>query len=182
MWFQMVNLVLEAVTGLVAGTCLLRVAMQAQRISFQQPLGRFVFAVTDWIVLPLRKVIPPLSRWDVSSLVAAWLIKVLHFLLLWLLMGMHGQLGLLPLVSLVGLLQLAISAVSALVFIYAFMSWVQPHSPFMHVADRLVQPWLDPVRRVVPLIGGVDLAPLVLILVLQLAGMLLAGLQASWMY
>ena len=50
------------------------------------------------------------------------------------------------------------------------------------MADRLVKPWLDPVRRVVPLIGGVDLAPLVLLLVLQLAGMLLAGLQASWMY
>ncbi|MBM3387225.1 MAG: YggT family protein [Betaproteobacteria bacterium] len=182
MWFQMVNLVLDVLAGLVAGTCLLRLAMQAQRISFHQPLGRFVFAVTDWIVLPLRKVIAPVSRWDLSSLMAAWLIKVLQFLLLWLLMGMRGQLGLLPLISLVGLLQLAISAVSALVFIYAFMSWMQPHSPFMHVADRLVQPWLDPVRRVVPLIGGVDLAPLVLILVLQLAGMLLAGVQVGWMY
>lgn len=182
MWFQMVSLVLDVLAGLVAGTCLLRMAMQAQRISFQQPLGRFVFAMTDWIVMPLRKVIPAWSRWDLSSLVAAWLIKALQFLLLWGLMGMHGELGLLPLVSLVGLLQLAISALSALVFIYAFMSWLQPHSPFMHTADRLVQPWLDPVRRVVPLVGGVDLAPLVLILGLQLLGMLLAGLQARWMY
>lgn len=182
MWFQMVSLVLDVLAGLVAGTCLLRLAMQAQRISFHQPLGRFVFAMTDWIVMPLRKVIPPLSRWDVSSLVAAWLIKTLQYVLLWVLMGMQGPWILLPLVSLVGLLQLVISALSALVFIYAFMSWVQPHSPFLHTADRLVQPWLDPVRRVVPLVGGVDLAPLVLILLLQLVGMLLAGWQASWMY
>ncbi|MFY7872193.1 MAG: YggT family protein, partial [Limnohabitans sp.] len=48
--------------------------------------------------------------------------------------------------------------------------------------DRLVQPWLDPVRRVVPLIGGVDLAPLVLLVVLQLVGIVLAGLQGSWMF
>jgi YggT family protein len=182
MIYQMVSLVLDVIAGLVAGTCLLRLAMQAQRIPFNQPLGRFVFAMTDWIVMPLRRVIPPWSRWDLSSLMAAWLIKVLQFLLLWLLAGGQGQLGLLPVVSVVGLLQLMVSSVSALVLVYALMSWMQPGTYFFQIADRLVQPWLDPVRRMVPLIGGVDLAPLVLLLALQLVGMLLAGWQASWMY
>lgn len=182
MMFQMASLVLDVIAGLVAGTCLLRLAMQAQRIPFNQPLGRFVFAMTDWIVMPLRKVIPPWSRWDLSSLAAAWLIKLLQYVLLWMLAGGHGQLGLLPLVSVVGLVQLLVSSLSALVLVYALMSWVQPHSYFMQMADRLVQPWLDPVRRIVPLIGGVDLAPLALLVLLQLLGMLLAGLQASWMY
>lgn len=182
MIYQMASLVLDVVASLVAGTCLLRLAMQAQRIPFHQPLGRFVFAVTDWIVMPLRKVIPSWSRWDLSSLAAAWLIKAMQFFLLWLMAGGLGQIALLPLVSLLGLLQLMVSALSALVLIYALMSWLQPGTYFFQMADRLVQPWLDPVRRVVPLIGGVDLAPLVLLLALQLAGMLLAGLQASWMY
>ena len=182
MFIQMLSLVLDVIAGLVAGTCLLRLAMQVQRIPFNQPLGRFVFAMTDWIVMPLRKVIPPWSRWDLSSLVAAWLIKALQFFLLWLVAGGHGQLGLLPLVSLVGVLQLVVSAVSALVLVYALMSWMQPGSYFFHMADQLAKPWLDPVRRWVPLMGGVDLAPLVLLVLLQLAGMLLAGLQASWMY
>ena len=178
---QMASLVLDVIAGLVAGTCLLRLAMQAQRIPFNQPLGRFVLAMTDWIVLPLRRVVPPRSRWDLSSLAAAWLVKMLQYLLLWLLAGGHGQLGLLPLVSLVGLLQLLVSAVSALVLVYALMSWVQPGSPMFYTTERLAQPWLAPVRRVVPLIGGVDLSALVLLLVLQLVGMVLAGLQASWM-
>jgi len=181
MFYQMASLVLDVIAGLLAGTCLLRMAMQAQRIPFNQPLGRFVFAVTDWIVMPLRKVIPPWSRWDLSSLVAAWLIKALQLLLLWLLAGGRGQIALLPLVSLVGLLQLMVSALSALVLVYALMSWLQPGTYFFQMADRLVQPWLDPVRRLVPLMGGVDLSPLVLLLVLQLVGMLLAGLQAGWM-
>ena len=86
-----------------------------------------------------------------------------------------------PLVSLVGLLQLLVSALSALVLVYALMSWVQPGSPMFYTTERLAQPWLAPVRRVVPLIGGVDLSALVLLLVLQLVGMVLAGLQASWM-
>ena len=182
MIYQMASLVLDVVASLVAGTCLLRLAMQAQRIPFHQPLGRFVFAVTDWIVMPLRKVIPSWSRWDLSSLAAAWLIKAMQFFLLWLMAGGLGQIALLPLVSLLGLLQLMVSAVSALVLIYALMSWLQPGTYFFQMADRLVQPWLDPVRRVVPLIGGVDLAPLALLLVLQLVGMLLAGLQVGWMH
>lgn len=180
MIYQMASLVLDVIAGLVAGTCLLRLAMQAQRIPFNQPLGRFVFAVTDWIVMPLRKLIPSWSRWDLSSLVAAWLIKALQFFLLWALAGGRGQIGLLPLVSLVGLLQLTVSAVSALVLVYALMSWLQPGTYLFQMTDRLVQPWLDPVRRIVPLMGGVDLAPLVLLLILQLMGMLLAGLQLSW--
>lgn len=182
MIYQMVSLVLDVIAGLVAGTCLLRLAMQAQRVPFNQPLGRFVFAMTDWIVMPLRKVVPAWSRWDLSSLLAAWLIKALQFLLLWLLGGGHGALGLLPLISLVGLVQLVVSALSALVLVYALVSWMQPGSYFFHMAGQLVQPWLEPVRRVVPLIGGVDLAPLVLLLLLQLVGMLLAAWQAGWMY
>jgi CDP-diacylglycerol--glycerol-3-phosphate 3-phosphatidyltransferase len=49
MWFQMISMVLDVVAGLLAGTCLLRLVMQRQRISFHQPLGRFVFALTDWL-------------------------------------------------------------------------------------------------------------------------------------
>lgn len=179
---QMVSLVLEVVAGLMAGTCLLRLAMQAQRISFHQPLGRFVFAMTDWIVMPLRRLIPPWSRWDLSSLVAAWLIKMLQFLLLWLLAGGHGPLAWLPVVSLVGLLQLTVSALSALVLVYALMSWVQPGSYLFHTAEQLVRPFLEPVRRAVPLIGGVDLAPLALLVLLQLFGIWLAGLQPAWTF
>lgn len=182
MMFQMASLLLDVIASLVAGTCLLRLAMQSQRISFQQPLGRFVFAMTDWIVMPLRRIVPGWSRWDVSSLLAAWLIKLLQFLALWLLMGAQGGLGLLPLVSLVGLAQLMVSALSALVLAYALMSWVQPGSVMFYTLERLCDPWLRPFRRILPLIGGVDLSPLALLVFLQLLGMLLASLQRSWMY
>ncbi|MFY7872192.1 MAG: YggT family protein, partial [Limnohabitans sp.] len=133
MIYEMASLLLDVIAGLVAGTCLLRLAMQAQRIPFNHPLGRFVFALTDWIVMPLRKVVPYWSRWDLSSLVAAWLIKALQFLLLWLLDGSQGELALLPLVSLVGLLQLMVSALSTLVLVYALMSWLQPGTYFFQI-------------------------------------------------
>lgn len=181
MLFQMVSLILDVVAGLVAGTCLLRFLMQWQRISFHQPVGRFVFAVTDWLVLPLRRAIPPWSAWDLSSLVGAFLIKLLQYTLLWLVSGGQGALGLLPLVSLVGMAQLVVSALSALVIVLAVMSWVNPGSPMYSLAARLSQPFLKPFQRVVPLIGGVDLSPIALLVVLQLIGMVLGSLQMGWM-
>ena len=182
MLIQIFSLVLHFAAGLVAGTCLLRFVMQWQRISFQQPLGRFVFTVTYWLVLPLRKVIPTGSGWDLSSLLGAWLVKLAQFGVLWFLAGGRGQLGLLPLVGLVGLAQLVVSALGALVLVLALMSWVNPGSPLHVLTDRLCAPFLQPFRRWIPLVGGVDLSPLALLLVLQVLGMVLAQLQMSWMY
>ena len=177
MWFQMVSLVLDVVAGLLAGTCLLRLLMQRQRISFHQPVGRFVFALSDWLVLPLRKVIPSWSSWDLSSLAGAWLIKLAQVSLLWLMSGGHAPWLLLPWFSLLSLIQLVVSGLSALVLVYAVMSWVSPQSPLNDFVTRLIEPVLRPFRRVVPLVGGIDLSPLVLLLALQMVGIVLIGLQ-----
>ena len=177
MWFQMVSLVLDVVAGLLAGTCLLRLLMQRQRISFHQPVGRFVFALSDWLVLPLRKVIPSWSAWDLSSLAGAWLIKLAQVSLLWLLSGGAAPWILLPWFSLLSLAQLVVSGLSALVLVYAVMSWVSPQSPLNDLVAKLVEPVLRPFRRVVPLVGGIDLSPLALLLALQMVGIVLIGLQ-----
>ena len=182
MWMHLVNMILEVLAGLVAGACLLRFVMQWQRVSFQQPVGRFVFAVTDWLVLPLRKVIPSWSGWDLSSLLGAWLVKLAQYGLIWFLAGGRGELGLLPLVSLVGLVQLVVSGLGAMVLVLAVMSWVNPGSPMHALTERLCAPFLQPFRRWIPLVGGVDLSPLALLLVLQMLGIVLAQLQMSWMY
>lgn len=187
MLFQMLSLVLDVVTGLIAGTCLLRFLMQWQRITFHQPLGQFVFAVTDWLVMPLRKIVPPWSAWDASCLVAAWLVKMVQFTLLWLLAG--GATGAdgassalwLPLITLLGLAQLTVSALSALVLVMAVLSWVNPGSVMHAMVSRLSAPFLRPFQRWVPMLGGVDLSPLALLLALQLVGILLADWRMSWM-
>src|SRR3990167_1875024 len=100
MIYQIVSLLLEVVIGLLAGTCLLRLYMQYQRIPMSarsgNPLGRFVFALTDWLVLPLRRVLPAVGALDTSSLVAAFVLELAQFLLLWLLLGASGALISIP--------------------------------------------------------------------------------------
>ena len=62
--------------------------------------------------------------------------------------------------------------IGALIF-QAVLSWVNPYSPFAAPVQQLTRPMLDPLRRFIPLISGIDLSPLVAILVLQVLLMLL---------
>ena len=174
MVYQIFSFLLDVVAGLLGGACLLRLYMQHQRVPFGNPIGRFVFALTDWLVLPLRRVLPAYRRWDSASLIAAYLIELAQFSLLWAVIGAGGFENVL-LLSVFGLLRLAISTATALVIVYAVLSWVQNDSPLSDVMDRLCAPMLRPIRRIIPLVGGIDLSPLVLLVLLQVLSMVLAG-------
>jgi YggT family protein len=183
MVYQIISLLLEVASGLVAGACLLRLYMQYQRIPMSarsgNPLGRFVFALTDWVVLPLRRVVPSMGRWDMASLVAAFLIQLAQFGVLWLLAGTVGGMVTIPILALFGLVRLALSGMTGLIIVYAVLSWVPTQSVISDVVERLCAPPLIPIRRVVPLVGGVDLSPLVLLVLLQVAAVVLGALQGA---
>jgi len=181
MLYQIISLLLEVATSVFAGACLLRLYMQYQRIPMSSrsgnPLGRFVFGLTDWLVLPLRRVVPAVGRWDMASLVGAFLLELVQFFLLWLLAGGVGGLFAVPILAAFGLVRLAISGLTGLVIVYAVLSWVQTQSVMSDVIGRLVAPALTPIRRFVPLVGGFDLSPLVLLVLLQVGSIVLGHLQ-----
>jgi len=183
MFLQIFTFLLQIASGLVVGLCLLRLYMQFHRVALSarsgNPIGPLIFALTDWLVLPLRRIVPPFGRWDSASLIAAYLVELLQFALLWMLAGSHGGLGLVPVMALFGLLRLTLSGLSVLVIVYAVLSWVQTHSPMMGLLARLVAPLLQPIRRIVPLVGGVDLSPLVLLVLLQVGAIMLESLLGS---
>lgn len=179
MLYQIVSFLLDVIGGLLTGACLLRLYMQLQRIPFTNPVGRLVFALSDWLVMPLRRVIPPTGRWDMSSLVAAVLLQLAQYVLLWLVLGAGAGWTWLPWLALFGLVRVAVSGVTGLLIVYAVMSWMQAHSPLSDVIARLCEPVLRPLRRFVPLVGGVDLSPLVALVLLQVAMIVLGHLQAG---
>lgn len=179
MGYQILSFLLDVAAGLLGGTCLLRLYMQYQRVPFGNPIGRFVFALTDWLILPLRRALPPIRRIDTASLVAAYLVELLQLAILWLVAGAGGGAALLPVLALFELLRLVISALTALVIVYAVLSWVSTESPMADVIDRLCAPLLRPWRRLIPLVGGIDLSPLVFLVVLQVAAIILSSLQAT---
>ena len=185
MFYQIISLLLDVAIGLVAGACLLRLYMQYQKIPMSarsgNPLGNFVFALTDWIVLPLRKVVPSAGRWDMASLLAIYLLEVLQYLVLWGLLGAGGGLTQIPVLAVFGSIRLVLSAMTGLVIVYAVLSWVQSNSPLTDLLERLAAPPLRPIRKVVPLVGGIDLSPLVLLVLLQIAAIVLGAVQQAVM-
>lgn len=182
MLYQIISLVLDVAVGLVCGACLLRLYMQHQRIPLSaragNPIGPFIFALTDWLVLPLRMALPKLAALDVASLVAALVLELAQYLVLWLLQGATQSLALMAVLALFGVVRVALSGLIGLVMVYALLSWVQARSPVSDLLDRLVAPLLSPIRRHLPLVGGVDLSPLALLLLLQVLTLLTGGLQS----
>lgn len=178
MLYQIPSFLLDVVVGLLGGACLLRLYMQYHRVPFGNPLGRFVFAVTDWIVLPLRRIVPPFRRWDLASLIAAWLLVTVKVLLLMLLAGGVERFAILPLVALVSLGQLIVSGLTALLIVYAVLSWIPNASMMMlDLVGRLAEPLVRPLRRFIPLVGGVDLSPLAAIVLVQVAAIVPGSLM-----
>lgn len=183
MLYSIFSFVLDVAAGIVGGACLLRLYMQGLRVPFGNPLGQFVLAITNWLVLPLRRIVPKAASLDVASLLAAYLIEFAQFGLLWgvsYLAGGHaGGVTVVPVLALFGLARLVISGLTGLLIVYTVLSWVQTRTLLFDTVERLCQPALRPVRRVLPLVGGVDLSPLVLLVLLQIAAMVLGSLQMS---
>ena len=154
MLYQITSLLLEVSVGLLTGVCLLRLYMQYQRIPMSQrsgnPMGRFIFALTDWLVLPLRRVVPAMGRWDTASLLAAWLLQLAEFLILWLLQGAAASIASVLVLAVFGVLRMALSGLTGLVIVYAVLSWVQTGSIMADVVERLCAPPLTPIRRIMP--------------------------------
>jgi len=167
---------LNTVFALIVYSALLRIFMQWLRAPFRNPLGQAVAALTDWAVKPLRKVLPGFRGFDWASLLVAWLAQLLWLLSLAGLGGgaMSGALvAPLAALSLVELLKAALWILIVAVFLQALLSWVAPDGPLAGVLNALTFRFLAPIRRVVPPIGGVlDLSPLIVIVLAQLALML----------
>lgn len=183
MLYPIVSFVLHVAFGLLGGLCLLRAYMHHQRIAMAarsgNPLGPLIFAFTDWLVLPLRRMLPSAGRWDIASLLAAYLVQLLMLGLLWLFAGMHGSALAIPALAALGLLRWAISGLTGMLIVHIVLSWVRSDAPIGALIDRLVAPWLRPLRRLIPMVGGFDLTPLVLLVLLQVAAMVLDGLARS---
>lgn len=183
MLYQITSYLLEIVVGLLTGACLLRLYMQYQRIPLSarsgNPMGRFIFALTDWLVLPLRRALPAIGSLDTASLVGAYLLQMVEFGLLWLLLGANTNPVAVPVLAVFGLARVAVTGLIGLVIVFAVLSWVQAQSYLSDLIERLVAPLLAPIRRVVPLLGGVDLSPLALLVLLQIALIVLGNLQGE---
>jgi YggT family protein len=183
---QALKFLLDVVFSLLTYALLLRFAMQWLRAPFRNPVGQAVTALTDWAVIPLRRVIPGYRGVDWSTLFLAWLAQFIWLLAVGLVMGGGAAFGgtlvtTLALLACVELVKAALWLLIIVVFVQAILSWVGPGGPVAGLLNALTYRFLAPIRRIVPPLGGtLDLSPLIVIVLAQLALMLpVAWLQSA---
>jgi YggT family protein len=173
---QALGFLLDTAFSLFVFAALLRFFMQWSRTAYAHPFSRFVIAVTDFVVRPLRRVVPGLWGYDLASLVAAWLAAILligglDFLGVRALPSHDSPVlkaGVIALLALLHVVRMALYLIMGLVVIQAILSWVSPRSPAMFLLESLTRPFLRPLQGRLPPLGGVDLSPLVVVVVCQL--------------
>ncbi len=182
MLYRIIQLIIDVAGGLLVGACLLRLWMQRLRLNAKNPIGHFVMALTDWIVRPLRRLLPAYGNVDWASLVAAYALSVVAVLIVWAALGLSAGLAGPPdilqtlWVALLWMIKWMLYMLQLIVVIAAVLSWVNPFSPFLPIFDALTVPLLRPLRRVLPPIGRVDLSLLVLFVLIQIALLVLGSI------
>jgi len=166
--YSIVGLIVDTVAVLLGGIMLLRFWMQAVRVRPPYSLGHFMYQLSDWLVQPLRKLIPGRGGYDWASLIGTYLVALAAMAIeLALMMGLNIQM--LLVLSLVRVLQWAVYGFMGLLLIEVIFSWVNPQAPLAPVVRALNEPLMRPLRRIIPPLGGIDLSPLVAFILLQIA-------------
>jgi len=129
--------------------------------------------LTDWLVQPLRRLVRPSRTVDWPSALAALLVALVLLLIQLLLFGALDRIDKAPAFGTIlfaAVLRLArwlLVMLMATTILQAILSWVNPYAPIAPALEQLTRPFLAPIRRIIPLLGGVDLSPLVLLLIVQ---------------
>jgi len=140
-------------------------------------IGSYILPLSNWIVIPLRKVIPSIGRFDVASFVAAYLLILAKVaVLLWIsgvfLPGLSWLI-----IAFIDLVDLILSGLVGLVFASVILSWVSAGSQIQYLVSLLVNPLIAPIRKALPNFGALDLSPLVLLLILQVLQIVVSNLR-----
>lgn len=155
---------------------MLRLFLQLVRANFHNPLAKFLITITQPPLRPLRRFIPPIGAMDTASLFLLFILALIKLAII----SSLAPSGLLPLSVLVlasigDLVSLAFDIFKIAILIQVILSWVAPtaYNPATMILYALTEPLLRPARNLVPPIGGLDLSPLVVLIVLQVASMLI---------
>jgi YggT family protein len=187
MILEILKLLVDTVGALFVGACLLRLWMQWLRIGMRNPLGEMVMALSDWIVRPLRRVVPGTGGIDWSSFIAAYLLA--FFCVFVLAVTTSVMLGVMRLPSpeiflglaFIWLIKWLLYVAFLVILIGAVLSWANPYSPVLPVFNAVAAPLLRPIRRLFGPVGRFDFSPLVAALVIEILLRVLQAASYNWL-
>lgn len=166
---------IETVFHLYLIALMLRVLLEAVGADYYNPVCQALIKVTDPVVRPLARILPRMGRINVAAIVLLYIIQVIALVAV----GLVGNWPLNPAVlAVLGVLKLVhmlLMLYLVLILAGVILSWVGHgfRHPIVPLVFQLVEPVLAPIRRVIPSLGGLDLSPLVAIILIQFLTILL---------
>ena len=174
---------IQTLFGIYEILVLLRLLMQLVRADFYNPLSQFVVKATNPPIRPLRRIIPGFAGIDIASIVVLFILILVETLLISTVttLPLPSPAGLIAL-SVVGILRLLVYVYLISIFILAILSWISPgtYNPVANLLGQITNPLIRPVRKYVPPLSGLDLSPMVAIILLYLALLLVIAPLQDW--
>ena len=176
--------IIEAVATIALVFILLRFWMPWFRVDFRNPISQAVLKFTGPIVIPLRRILPPVRQFDTATFFAAFAVQYVVLMVVMSLRGLGWMDvdGVWTFLALIALLRLAILSTTMflfIVFISILIRLLAPYNPhpIATLLHSLAEPILRPFRGLVPAVGGFDLSPMIPLILLGALRVLLY----SWM-
>ena len=161
---------IEAVFGLFLLLVMLRFMLQLVRADFHNPVSQFLVKATNPLLRPLRRIIPGLAGIDLASVVLLFVVQAVELGLLNLASGISFNPAALAVMAVARLLNLLLTIYLMTILIQVILSWIGPqtYNPVVSLLYSINEPILRPARRMLPAMGGLDLSPLIVLVVIQL--------------
>jgi YggT family protein len=160
----------DTLLSLALYVVLARLLLQWTRADFRNPVAQAVVRLTNPLILPLRRVLPPIGKVDTASVVAVILVTIIKVGILFALTG-YGTPGLEVWVQavVIELVRSVLRMYLGAILLYALLSLIAPggYSPLQSVLASICEPLLRPFRRLIPPIAGIDLSPLWVAIAIQ---------------
>ena len=179
---EIAYLLTQTFFSLLLMVVILRLLLQMSRADFYNPISQALVKVSNPLLLPLRRFIPPLGKIDSASVVLALLVQMLAIVTLLLIFGARIP-NIVTLLgwSVIGCLALVANLYFFGILINIILSWVAPgtHHPAAALLYQLTEPVMQPFRKLIPPMGGIDLSPILVFLSINVVQILIKSMAQS---
>ncbi len=165
-----ITLIIRTLGELYAFVVIMRFLLQMARADYYNPISQAVVKLTSVPMAPLQKLIPRMGRFDLSALILAWGVKFATLFLMFMVLDQIPNVVQLLLYAGVGVIDTLLTIMFWAVLASVIISWVAPGSyhPGPQLIQQLTEPMFALARKVIPPIGGLDLSPILIFLVIQI--------------
>lgn len=175
MFQGILQIIIDTIAALFGGIMLLRFWLYAVRVRPPNQLGNFIYTMTNWFCSPLQKMVPN-TRYDLASFIGAVLFAFICAIAKTMLIIPVFMVKIILILTVLNLINWIIYGIMGLLILEVIFSWVNPNSYLAPLVSALNRPFLNPIRKLIPPIAGIDLSVLIAFVILHIASRFLPEL------